>query len=96
MMISNAEVIKTGENELIDRIPARLIEHDNEVLTSNEVADLLKVHLSSVRRWSRLGKLKGYRLGGGGDWRFLRKDVLAFLYSYNCSNLDEGGDYIES
>ena len=73
---------------MIDRIPARLIEHDNEVLTSNEVADLLKVHLSSVRRWSRLGKLKGYRLGGGGDW--------AFLYSYNCSNLDEGGDYIES
>jgi excisionase family DNA binding protein len=75
---------------LIASIPARLIDQDNEVLTSGEVADLLKVHLSSVRRWSRSGKLKGYRLGGDGDWRFLRKDVLAFLYSF--SNNKEGGE----
>jgi excisionase family DNA binding protein len=78
---------------LIARIPERLIQQNNEVLTSNEVADLLKVHLSSVRRWSRCGKLRGYRLGGGGDWRFLRKDVLAFLQSY--SNIAEGGAGIE-
>jgi excisionase family DNA binding protein len=78
---------------LIARIPERLIQQNNEVLTSTEVADLLKVHLSSVRRWSRSGKLRGYRLGGGGDWRFLRKDVLAFLHSY--SNIAEGGAIIE-
>jgi excisionase family DNA binding protein len=73
---------------LIARIPAGLMQSENEVLTSKEVAELLKVHLSSIRRWSRSGKLKGYRLGGYGDWRFLRKDVLAFLYSY--SNIREG------
>ena len=66
---------------------------ENEVLTSTEVAELSKVHLSSIRRWSRSGKLKGYRLGGYGDWRFLRRDVLAFLYSY--SNIRGGGDGIE-
>jgi excisionase family DNA binding protein len=68
---------------LIARIPPALVYDNNEVLTSNEVAELLKVHLSSVRRWSRSGKLRGYRLGGAGDWRFLRKDVLAFLHSYS-------------
>jgi excisionase family DNA binding protein len=70
-----------------------LFQPDNEVRTSNEVAELLKVHLSSVRRWSRNGKLRGYRLGSGGDWRFLRKDVIAFLQSYSI--LAEGGGDIE-
>ena len=79
---------------MIARIPERLVENsNNEVLTSTEVAELLKVHLSSVRRWSRSGKLKGYRLGGEGDWRFLRQDVLAFLYSY--SNISRGGEEIK-
>jgi len=39
------------------------------IMTSAEVAEFLKVHLGSVRRWSRSGKLKGYRLGERGDWR---------------------------
>jgi len=79
---------------VISKIPVGLSSQEDEVLTSAEVADLLKVHLSSVRRWSRDGRLKGYRLGGGGDWRYLRKDVLAFLYSY--SSIREGGGDIES
>jgi excisionase family DNA binding protein len=77
---------------LIAKVPEELYEKGDEVLTSAEVAELLKVHLSSVRRWSRSGKLKGYRLGGYGDWRFMRKDVLAFLYSHG--NGKGGGDGI--
>jgi excisionase family DNA binding protein len=77
---------------MIARIPDRVFAANNEVLTSAEVAELLKVHLSSVRRWSRSGKLKGYRLGGEGDWRFLRQDVLSFLYSY--SSIGRGGESI--
>ena len=60
------------------------------IMTSAEVAEFLKVHLGSVRRWSRSGKLRGYRLGERGDWRYLRKDVLAFFYDYNGS-ISEGG-----
>jgi excisionase family DNA binding protein len=92
--VSTKTEISEG-NELIAKIPASLTrqDQDNEVLTSNEVAELLKVHLSSVRRWSRSGKLRGYRLGGSGEWRFLRKDVLSFLYSY--STISEGGGAIE-
>ncbi|HEY33299.1 MAG TPA: helix-turn-helix domain-containing protein [Dehalococcoidia bacterium] len=48
-------------------------------MTSSDVADFLKIQVNSVRRWSRTGKLKGYRLGDRGDWRYLRGDVLAFL-----------------
>ncbi|HEX9975721.1 MAG TPA: helix-turn-helix domain-containing protein [Dehalococcoidales bacterium] len=51
----------------------------NTLMTASEVAAFLRVHLGSVRRWSRTGKLKGYRLGGRGDWRYDRRDVLAFL-----------------
>ena len=49
------------------------------IMTTNEVADFLKIHVGSVRKWSRTGKLKGYRLGDRGDWRYLRGDVIAFL-----------------
>ncbi len=48
-------------------------------MTAQEVADFLKVSVSVVRRWSRTGKLRGRRLAGQGDWRYLRDDVVAFL-----------------
>ncbi len=72
----------------------RQLEEGEQVLTTQEVADFLKVNLNSVRRWSREGKLKGYRLGGGqGDWRYLKSDVLAFFYNYsNGKLLLEGGE----
>ncbi len=57
----------------------RKFNENDQVMTSYEVADFLRVNLSSVRRWSRTGKLKGYRLGGNGDWRYTRDDVVAFL-----------------
>ena len=49
------------------------------IMTTSEVADFLKIHVGSVRKWSRTGILKGYRLGDRGDWRYLSGDVLAFL-----------------
>jgi excisionase family DNA binding protein len=57
---------------------------DNEaIMTCDEVAEFLRVHVISVRRWSRSGKLKAYKLGGRGDWRYRQQDVLAFLYDTN-------------
>ena len=50
-----------------------------EIMTANEVASLLKVSVSAVRRWTRTGALKGRKLGGKGDWRYLKSDVLGFL-----------------
>jgi excisionase family DNA binding protein len=56
---------------------------DLGIMTTGDVAKFLKVGVGAVRRWTREGKLKGHRLGGKGDWRYLRKDVMDFLYSSN-------------
>ena len=53
---------------------------DKAIMTCDEVAAFLRVHVSSVRRWSRTGKLRAFKVGGRGDWRYRHKDVLAFLY----------------
>jgi excisionase family DNA binding protein len=52
---------------------------NESLMTADEVAKYLKVNLSSVRKWSREGKLRGYRLGGSGDWRYVRPEVVAFV-----------------
>jgi excisionase family DNA binding protein len=36
------------------------------VLLPREVADLLRVPESTVRAWTRDGRLRGYRTSGGG------------------------------
>jgi len=53
---------------------------EKAIMTCDEVAEFLRVHVSSVRRWSRCGKLRAYKVGGRGDWRYRKQDVLAFLY----------------
>jgi excisionase family DNA binding protein len=54
------------------------------IMTCDEVAEFLRVHVSSVRRWSRSGKLRAFKVGGRGDWRYRQQDVLAFLYDTNA------------
>jgi len=49
------------------------------LLTAKEVAELLHVHVSSVGRWSRAGKIKFYRVGFRGDMRFRLTDVTDFM-----------------
>jgi len=57
---------------------------DNEaIMTCDEVADYLRVHIGSVRRWSRSGKLTAFKVGERGDWRYRQQDVRAFLYDGN-------------
>jgi excisionase family DNA binding protein len=56
---------------------------EESIMTAVEVAAFLKVSVGAVRRWTRDGKLKGHRMGGQGDWRYLKKDVMLFLYGTN-------------
>jgi len=49
------------------------------MLTINDVARFLNVHINTVRRWSNLGRLKTYRISSRGDRRFWREDVDGFL-----------------
>jgi len=49
------------------------------MLTAKEVAKLLNVHINTVRRWSKQGVLKSYRIGPRGDRRFKREDVVVIF-----------------
>jgi len=54
----------------------REAEETDSLLTANEVADLLQVHLSTVRRWSNLGILMSCHRGPRGEKLFQKKDVI--------------------
>jgi excisionase family DNA binding protein len=49
------------------------------MLKTGEVAQLLGVHVNTVRRWSDQRLLKVYRIGPRGDRRFSREDLDGFL-----------------
>ena len=53
-------------------------ENNNVIMTAREVAKFLNVSVASVRRWTRNGQLIGYRLGGRGDLRYMKNDVIKF------------------
>jgi len=46
-----------------------------KLLTTQEVASMLKVHPGTVSRWLHQGHLRGIKIGPGGLWR-VRSDVL--------------------
>jgi len=57
----------------------------DRMLTVDEVAHLLQVHPSTVRRWEKQGQLKSYRLGSKGIIRFKRGEVFDFIsLAANC------------
>ncbi len=62
----------------------------NRLLTVNEVAHLLHVHHSTVRRWENQGQLKSYRLGPKGIIRFKKKEIFDFI---NLAQKLPDGDY---
>jgi excisionase family DNA binding protein len=48
-------------------------------MSTGEVARLLNIHTNTVRRWSRTGILKTFRVGPRGDRRFMPRDVQRLL-----------------
>lgn len=53
--------------------------HSKVILTTGDVAQLLGLHPNTVRRWSKKGILKSYRIGSRSDRRFRREDVDGFF-----------------
>jgi excisionase family DNA binding protein len=65
---------------MTERKPSRTPHHPlSTMLTTSGVARILRVHESTVRRWSDKGILKSYRIGPRGERRYRREDV-AVLY----------------
>jgi excisionase family DNA binding protein len=51
---------------------------NTELLTAQQVADRLSVHVESVRRWTRRGDLAAVRLPSG-RYRYRSEDVAALV-----------------
>lgn len=60
--------------------------HMDTMLTSREVAQILNIHINTVRRWSNQGILRAYRVGPRGDRRFIRQDIESFLTKPSKAN----------
>lgn len=54
-------------------------EGDNKLLTTEEVAEELKVHVKTVRDWIANGELEAIDLGQG--YRIWKSDLMKFLNS---------------
>jgi excisionase family DNA binding protein len=50
-----------------------------QFFTVNEIAEQLKVHPSTVKRWLREGKLGGLLLGDRAGWRISQEDLDRFI-----------------
>jgi excisionase family DNA binding protein len=55
------------------------MENDERMITPRELAQLLNVHINTVRRWSDQGLLRAHRIGKRCDRRFSHDDVAEFL-----------------
>ena len=63
--------------------PSKLALDSKVMLGTSDVAQILNLHIGTVRRWSDKGILKAYRLGPRGDRRFRWEDVDALLKEGN-------------
>jgi excisionase family DNA binding protein len=52
---------------------------DEEMLTLADVAERLRVHIDTVRRWVRDGELPAYQLGARAGYRVKMSDFRTFL-----------------
>ena len=53
-----------------------------ELLTIAQVAKILNVHITTLRRWDKNGKLKAIRVGtrsGIGERRYYREDIIKLI-----------------
>jgi excisionase family DNA binding protein len=52
-----------------------------EILTTREVAELLKLHPKTVNKLAKSGRVPAYRIGR--QWRFRKSEILKLLEKKN-------------
>lgn len=75
---------------------AHAMDRNDEWLTVQEIADRLKLHEQSIRRWLRSGELHGALLGDRAGYRVRVADLEAFLRQRGWSPQDENDERLES
>jgi len=59
---------------------------NDQALTPDETARILKVSPQTVRRWLRDGSIKGTKVGGGKLWRISQTTIESYLEAGNQQN----------
>lgn len=67
---------------------------DSEHMTSGQVAKACGVTSRTVTQWMAKGLLKGWRIPGSEDRRFLRSNVIAFCIQHQMPFLAGGSDVL--
>jgi excisionase family DNA binding protein len=65
------------EGHIMYTLSANLTEEQQSFLTPQEVSDLLRVSIHTVRRWIKEGKLPAYKVGRA--WRISKVDLDNWL-----------------
>jgi excisionase family DNA binding protein len=60
---------------------------ENEIMEAREVASFLRLHLFTVHKLAREGKLPAFKIGS--DWRFRRSSIEAWVLSKEKINHKE-------
>jgi excisionase family DNA binding protein len=68
------------------------LKESSSMLRTGEACRILCVHSNTLRRWSKQGIIKAYRIGPRGDRRFRREDIAALLIE---KTKDSGKDRIK-
>jgi len=50
-----------------------------KLLTIRQAAEILNVHVETLRRWDKAGKLKAIRVNKRGDRRYRTEDIANFI-----------------
>ncbi len=50
-----------------------------KLLTIKQASDVLNVHVETLRRWDKSGKLKAVRVNERGDRRYRLEDINKFI-----------------
>jgi excisionase family DNA binding protein len=61
----------------------------DKLLKIKDVAEILNIHPSTIRRWSEQGKIEAYRIGNRGDRRFRQSAVDRFITGFNPFKQDQ-------
>ena len=73
-----------------NRVPEGEAKETDSLITAKEVADLLQIHISTVRRWSNLGILESYHRGPRGERLFQKKDVIDSMLIFKPHGIPVG------
>ena len=60
------------------------------MLTIREAADILRVHISTLRRWEKSGFVSSIRVGPRGHRRYSREMILDLAHSQGGANGSPG------